>query len=100
MQSQAVRRQLIRIALIAAAFVGGLSTAAGKGNTPPPPLAVDPTPIQIFGVWHCGTHYCDWNEDIDTTPDGAFDKANRYLSIGTRPNQSIYQPDPRSTWWC
>jgi len=50
-----------------------------KGSAPPPPLANDPTQIQIFGVWHCGNHYCDWNETIDTSPDGAFDKANRWL---------------------
>jgi hypothetical protein len=79
MHGQVLRRQLIRIALIAAAFIGGLSTAAGKGNAPPPPLAETPTPIQIFGVWHCGNHYCDWDEDIDTTPGGAFDKANQWL---------------------
>jgi hypothetical protein len=76
MQGQALRRKLIRIALIAAALLGGLSTAAGKGNTPPPSLAQTPTPIQIFGVWHCGNHYCDWQEDIDLN---AFDKANRWL---------------------
>ena len=79
MQGQAVRRQLIRIALIAAASFGVLSTAAGKGNTPPPPLAETPTPIQVFGVWHCGNHYCDWNEDINTKDGGSFDLANRWL---------------------
>jgi hypothetical protein len=79
MQSQAVRRQLVRIALVVAAVVGGLSTAAGKGNTPPPSLAGTDTPIQIFGVWHCGNHYCDWNEDINITE---FDKANRWLLEG------------------
>jgi hypothetical protein len=82
MHNQAVRRQFIRIALITSLALGGLSTAAGKGNTPPPPLAETPTPIQIFGVWHCGSHYCDWNEEIDTTPGGAFDKANRWLLEG------------------
>ena len=76
MPRQAVRRQLIRIALIAAASFGVLSPAAGKGNAPPPLLAETPTPIQIFGVWHCGNHYCDWQEDIDLI---AFDKANRWL---------------------
>jgi hypothetical protein len=76
MRGHAVRRQLIAIALIAAASFGGLSTAAGKGNAPPPPLAGTDTPIQIFGVWHCGSHYCDWQEDTDMI---AFDKANRWL---------------------
>ena len=76
MQRQAVCRQLIRIALITSLVLGGLSTAAGKGNTPPPPLAETSTQIQVFGVWHCGNHYCDWQEDIDLI---AFDKANRWL---------------------
>jgi len=87
MQGQALRRQFIRIALIAAASVGVLSTAAGKGNTPPPPLAETPTPIQIFGVWHCGNHYCDWQETIDIAE---FDKANRWLlerGTGADPKQ-------------
>jgi hypothetical protein len=72
-------RQLIRIALITTMFLGALSTAAGKGNSPPPPLASNPTQIQIFGVWHCGSHYCDWNETIDAAPGGSFDKANHWL---------------------
>ena len=79
MPGPAVLRQIIRIALLTTVLLGGLSTAVGKGSAPPPPLANDPTQIQIFGVWHCGNHYCDWNETIDTSPEGAFDKANRWL---------------------
>jgi hypothetical protein len=76
MRAPAVLRQFIRIALIMTAVLGGLSTAIGKGNAPPPPLATTATPIQIFGVWHCGNHYCDWNETIDLAE---FDKSNRWL---------------------
>jgi len=68
--------RLTRYALALALALGGLSAATGKGRTPPPPLAETPTPMQVFGVWHCGNHYCDWNEDIDLT---AFDRANRWL---------------------
>jgi hypothetical protein len=56
---------------------GGSAALGAKGNsTPPPPLAKDATPIQIFGVWHCGNHYCDWNEDIKIDE---FDKTNHWL---------------------
>ena len=76
MRGHAVRRQLVSIALLAAASLGGVSTAAGKGSAPPPPLATNPTPIQIFGVWHCGNHYCDWQQEINMI---AFDQDNRWL---------------------
>jgi hypothetical protein len=63
-------------ALALALAFGVLPTAAAKGRTPPPLLAEVPTPIQIFGVWHCGNHYCDWQEDIDLDD---FHLANRWL---------------------
>ena len=45
-----------------------------EASEPPPP--VDPTPIQIFGVWHAGNHYADWSlvRDIDE-----FDAANHWI---------------------
>ena len=70
------RRRLTRIALVAALMIAGLSTAVGRGKTQPPPLADKPTPIQVFGVWHCGNHFCDWNEVVDMSD---FDKANHWL---------------------
>jgi hypothetical protein len=70
------RHGLARIVLILAMLLGALSAAAGKGKSVSPPLADTPTPIQIFGVWHCGNHYCDWNETIDMTE---FDRSNRWL---------------------
>jgi hypothetical protein len=76
MTSHARLRRIARIAFVTATLLAGLSTAMGKGNTPPPTLAADPTPIQVFGVWHCGRHYCDWNEDYDEL---AFDQANHWL---------------------
>jgi hypothetical protein len=81
------RLHLIRIALITALALGSIGTAVGKGNSPPPPLATTPTPIQIFGVWHCGSHYCDWNEDFNLV---TFDKANRWLiERGTQANPTV-----------
>ena len=70
------RHQLARILLVAAVLFGAISTAAGKGRSAPPPLAETPTPMQVFGVWHCGNHYCDWNETIDLVE---FDRSNRWL---------------------
>jgi hypothetical protein len=69
-------RRFQRVA-VAAALLTALSLAQGKGNTPPPPLANDPTPIQVFGVWHCGGHYCDWNESNDDLT--LFKAANGWL---------------------
>jgi hypothetical protein len=43
------------------------------GEPPPPP---EPTPIQIFGVWHAGNHYADWT--LPREP-GEFDQANHWL---------------------
>ena len=43
MRTPAVLRQFIRIALMTIVLLGGLSTAVGKGNSPPPPLAGTPT---------------------------------------------------------
>jgi hypothetical protein len=35
--------------------------------------------MQIFGVWHCGNHYCDWSLVRDTSPGGEFDHANHWI---------------------
>jgi hypothetical protein len=47
--------------------------AAKPTPTPPPGPA---TPIQIYGAWHCGNHYCDWAPVRDLAE---FDQANRWL---------------------
>jgi len=38
---------------------------------------VEPQPLSIYGVWHCGDHYCDWSED--TSDLAAFDQANHWI---------------------
>ena len=40
---------------------------------------VTPQPLSIFGVWHCGNHYCDWSLERDTSPGGEFDDANHWI---------------------
>jgi hypothetical protein len=39
----------------------------------------DSQPLSIYGVWHCGNHYCDWSLVRDTSPGGEFDQANHWI---------------------
>jgi hypothetical protein len=47
-------------------------------DDPPDPPA-EPTPIQIFGVWHAGDHYADWSQPVDTTEMGQFAVNNHWI---------------------
>ena len=38
-----------------------------------------PQPFSIYGVWHCGNHYCDWDLMRDTSPGEEFDQANHWI---------------------
>ena len=78
-------RQFIRTVLtgflIALLAFGGINMASAAKPTPTPPPGPTPTPapatpIQIFGAWHCGNHYCDWSLVRDMTE---FDAANHWL---------------------
>lgn len=37
------------------------------------------TPMSIYGVWHCGNHYCDWSLPRDTAAGAEFDQANHWI---------------------
>jgi Glycosyl hydrolases family 18 len=52
-------------------FLGSCDTDGGGGGTA--------RPLSIFGVWHCGNHYCDWSVVRDTAPGGEFDLANHWI---------------------
>ena len=72
-------KQVFRVALAGLAIVaiGGMSihkASAGKPTPPPPPGPA--TPMQVFGAWHCGNHYCDWSVVRDMAE---FDTANHWL---------------------
>jgi hypothetical protein len=54
------------------ANLGVCETDPGEPPQPPP----EPTPIQIFGVWHAGNHYADWTLQRDMVE---FDQANHWL---------------------
>src|SRR5512144_2175741 len=74
-------RTLLTGFLVALLAFGGLNmVSAGKPTpTPPPgptPTPAPATPMQIFGAWHCGNHYCDWSLLRDMTE---FDQANHWL---------------------
>ncbi len=68
------------ITLAVILIVGGTSTvSAGKPTRTPPgptPTPAPATPIQVFGAWHCGNHYCDWSLLRDMAE---FDVANHWL---------------------
>jgi hypothetical protein len=44
---------------------------------------VDPQPVSIYGVWHCGNSFCDWSQVRDTSTDpnnpGEFHRANSWI---------------------
>ena len=43
---------------------------------PEPPPPENPTPLDIFGVWHAGNHYADWALPRDMVE---FDEANHWI---------------------
>lgn len=47
----------------------------GGGGDPPG----EPTPMQVFGLWHAGNHYADW---AYTREFGEFDWANNWIVAG------------------
>lgn len=61
------------------AYWRDLGVCAGDPPPPPPPPAGcdGVTPIQIFGVWHAGNHYCDWALPRDDMVE--FDQKNHWL---------------------
>ena len=69
----AVLHTALTLGTAAAAFAGGPPPKATPTPTPVPGAG---TPIQIYGAWHCGNHYCDWSLVRDMTE---FDQKNHWL---------------------
>ena len=81
MSRRNLARTLVAILMTLVLVVSGNTLAfAGKPTpTPPPGPTATPapaTPMQIFGAWHCGNHYCDWSLVRDMAE---FDQANHWL---------------------
>ena len=66
----------VAVVLLATASVAAPPPKATPTPTLPP---VPGNPIQLFGAWHCGNHYCDWSLVRNTAPGAEFDVANRWL---------------------
>ncbi len=59
------------------ADLGGCDSGGGDpGGGDPGGEPVDPTPMQVFGVWHAGDHYADWSQPVDMN---TFDDNNRWI---------------------
>jgi hypothetical protein len=65
---------VIGLVLTGGGGTGGTVVVAAKPTPTPPPGPA--TPIQIYGAWHCGNHYCDWALVRDPAE---FDQANHWL---------------------
>ena len=101
MSRQSYRSDMIRIVLVLGIAFGGINPVAAKGQPSSPALSDTPTPIQIYGVWHCGNHYCDWSVPRNTAvgcqsdQDEAceFDQANHWIIERDRDNCDPDNPD-------
>jgi hypothetical protein len=63
------------LGLLTSAFLQ-LSTPAIAARRPSPPPLGTPTPIQIYGAWHCSDDYCTWGH-VRTR--SQFDSMNHWL---------------------
>jgi hypothetical protein len=75
MSKQVLRVVLTCLGMLAVIGMTIHTASAGKPRPPPPPPG-PVTPMQIFGAWHCGNHYCDWS--VTRTME-EFDSANHWL---------------------
>ena len=57
-------------------FAKGGKKGAGSA---PPPMAEQPTQLDVYGVWHCGNDYCTWGTVRDVRPSSTFDTDNHWL---------------------
>lgn len=65
-------------AVRALAFLGIALALVGLGPVRSA-AAVTPTPIQVYGAWHCSNDYCTWGAPRATGPGQDFDLMNHWL---------------------
>ena len=54
-------------------LLGECDTTGGGGGGG---SGVEPQPISIYGVWHCGNTFCDWSQEREIAE---FDNANHWI---------------------
>jgi hypothetical protein len=65
MSKKSILLSIILIISLSTLVFGGTRMVSAKkpAPTPPPgpiPTSIPPTPIQIYGAWHCSNDYCTW----------------------------------------
>jgi len=76
---------LLGVLMVSIALTTSTTAVASVAAKPPTATpAGGPTPlpgnqISVYGVWHCGNHYCDWSLVRNTAPGGEFDVANHWI---------------------
>ncbi len=63
---------------VAQAFIGALPSFSLTCEARPEGTPT-PTPIEVYGAWHCGDDFCTWASVRDTSPGGEFDIQNHWL---------------------
>ncbi len=69
---------VVAVAALVISLVGPAMAVTAAKPTPPPPTPTPgaPTPIQIYGAWHCGNDACLW-ANVRTVAE--FDSMNHWL---------------------
>jgi hypothetical protein len=80
MDRRGIRPLFIVLAIVALAAGSTAGVSAGK-PPPPQPTTGTPTPMQVYGAWHCSDDYCTWGRDRFATAESAqqFDAMNHWL---------------------
>jgi hypothetical protein len=79
-----MRKTLARVLVASVSITATINVAAfaappSKPTATPTPIPGGSTPIQLYGVWLCGNHYCDWSVVRNTAAGGEFDHANHWI---------------------
>jgi hypothetical protein len=76
MSRESMRTRAVSVLLVAVCIAALPSLAQAGKPTPQPTPSGPPTPMQIYGVWHCSDDYCIWGTPRSVTE---FDSKNHWL---------------------